>query len=223
MFSRWLAAPQPDWPASAVATGFLCFDDDGPDGLPPELARFLEAGPPPVVFTLGSSAVHDPGRFYEHGAEAARRLGLRSVLLVGREPRWKPSALPQDCAVFDYAPYSQLFPRCAAIVHQGGVGTTAQCLRAGKPMLVMPFSHDQPDNAARVTRLGLARTLPRSASVRRMTRDLHSLLSDPGFAARAASIGEKVRAEDGAATAVAAIERAAANVPCRDRHAPAWP
>jgi rhamnosyltransferase subunit B len=206
LFSKVLAPPQPDWPRAAVTCGFPFLDDAGAD-VPPTLASFLDAGPPPIVFTLGSSAVHDPGSFYETGAEAARRLGRRAALLVGRDAK-PPASLPPGVAAFDYAPFSALFPRAAAIVHQGGVGTTAQALRAGVPMLVMPYSHDQPDNAARVCRLGVARTISRERfTPDRATREIGRLLADPSYAARASEVGRLVRQEDGARAAADAIAR----------------
>ncbi len=93
-------------------------------------------------------------------------------------------------------------------MHHGGIGTTSQALRAGRPMVVVPFSHDQPDNAARCARLGVARVVPRrSASSPRLAAALHAVLDEPGVASRAAAIGERVRAERGADLAAEAIER----------------
>ncbi len=107
-----------------------------------------------------------PGDFYEQSAEAARIAGVRAVLLVGTDPRNVPRNIPRmqssSICVARYAPYSKLFPRAALIVHQGGVGTTAQAMRAGRPMLVMPYSHDQPDNARRMRRLGVAGVIQRA-------------------------------------------------------------
>ena len=104
------------------------------------------------------------GDFYEESLKAARLLGRRAVLLVGSRPGRLPvGPLGSDAWACAYAGHAQLFPRAAAVVHQGGVGTTAQALRAGVPMLVVPFAHDQPDNAARVRRLGVARVLSRRA------------------------------------------------------------
>lgn len=208
MFSSHFAAKQPDWPPQTLVTGFPFFDEDGDAGLPPGLARFLDEGEPPIVFTLGSSAVMDAGDFYGVAAAAAGRLGRRAVLLVGRDTPNRPASLPDGVAALDYAPYSQLFPRAAAIVHQGGVGTTGQAMRAGRPMLVMPYGHDQPDNAERVRRLGISRTVPRRAfTVDRAARELARILGDPSFAARAADVGRAVASEDGARSAADAIER----------------
>jgi len=207
LFSKLLADKQPDWPRQAVITGFPFHDKDGEAGMPSELIRFLEAGPPPFVFTLGSSAVLDAGTFYEHSATAARLLGQRAVLLVGKDPRNRPASLPDDIVAFDYAPYSELFPRAAAIVHQGGMGTTAQAMRSGRPMLVMPYAHDQPDNADRVTRLGIARTIPRHRyTPARATADLRQLLDNPAYSQRASEVGAELRQEDGVRAACDAMD-----------------
>lgn len=207
LFSPHFAGPQPDWPPQAVVTGFPFFDRDGEAGLSPDLARFLDDGPPPIVFTLGTSAVLDPGRFYEESAEAARRLGHRAVLLVGREPNNRRASLPEGIAAFDYAPYSELMPRAAAVVHQGGIGTTAQALRSGRPMLVVPFAHDQPDNADRAARLGVARVVPRARyDAARASKALGRLLREPSYRARASEVAEWIHAEDGVGTACDALE-----------------
>ncbi len=152
-FSRWLVDKQPDWPAQTVVTGFPWFDQDGSTGLPPALAQFLDGGPSPIVFTLGTALATDAGPFYESSARAARLLGRRAVLIL-KDPRNRLPTLPEGVAAFDYAPFSELFPRAAAIVHHGGIGTTGLAMRSGRPMLVMPCAWDQPDNAERVARLG---------------------------------------------------------------------
>jgi UDP:flavonoid glycosyltransferase YjiC (YdhE family) len=206
LFSPLLGAPQPDWPPNAHATGFAFYDRlDKSQGLPPELERVLDSGPPPIVFTLGTSAVMDARDFFVESARAAAQLGRRAVLLIGRDPANAPAApLP---------PYSEIFPHAAAIVHQGGAGTTAQALRSGRPMLVVPFAHDQPDNAARVVRLGVARDIGRSRyRAARVASELRELLDDPGYAARASDAGRRVQAEDGVAAACELIERRLAAV-----------
>jgi rhamnosyltransferase subunit B len=205
MFSPSIGAPQPDWPANVHLTGFAFYDRHEP--MPASLSAFLDAGEPPIVFTLGSAAVFHPGSFYRDSAAAAERVGRRAVLLVGSEPHNLPPASDR-VAVAAYAPYSELFPRCAAVVHQGGIGTTAQALRAGRPMLIVPFSHDQPDNAARMVRLGVAKSLSRRRySVDTASSALRSLLEDPAYAARAATHGARVQREDGASAAADIVER----------------
>ena len=110
----------------------------------------------------------------------------------------------------DSAPHQLLFPRASAIVHQGGIGTTAQALRSGHPMLIVPHAHDQPDNAFRVTNLGVARTVfPRRYKAARVARELERLLGDAAYRERSASVAEIVRAEGGADAAAEALERIA--------------
>jgi rhamnosyltransferase subunit B len=207
MFSPSIGAPQPDWPANVHLTGFAFYDHHEP--MPASLSEFLDAGEPPIVFTLGSAAVYHPGSFYRDSAAAAARIGRRAVLLVGTEPHDLPTASDR-VAVAAYAPYSELFPRCAAVVHQGGIGTTAQALRAGRPMLIVPFSHDQPDNAARMVRLGVAKALSRrDYDVDTASSALRTLLENPTYTAEALSHGARVQQEDGARAAADVIERTA--------------
>ena len=206
LFSRVLASPQPDWPPNVAVTGSVFYN--GPGLLQPELEAFLEAGPAPVVFTLGSSAVAAAGRFYEESVDAVRRLRVRAVLLTGGFERNVPRGSPTgDTFVVDRAPHQLLFPRAAAVVHPGGAGTLAQALRAGRPMLVVPHAFDQPDNAARAWRLGVARTVPQSRyRARRVARELELMLSDRRMHARAEDAGAIVRSEGGAVGAAAALD-----------------
>lgn len=207
MFSPVLAEPQLDWPANTVLTGFTFYDgSDGDEQLSPELEQFLNSGEPPIVFTLGSAAVVSPGQFYEESVQAVRRLDRRAVLLMGKNA--PPVDLPNSMIAVNYAPYSQLFSRACAIVHQGGVGTTAHALRAGRPTLVTPYSVDQPDNAARVERLGTSRTVSRKQyTAKRVAKQLNELLDNPNYAARAVEIGAIIRAESGVNVACDAIEK----------------
>lgn len=211
LFSRVLAAPQADWPPSARLSGFLFRDDPAAAALDPELEAFLDSGPPPIVFTLGTSAVAVAGSFYEESLLAARALGRRAVLMVGDDPANLPrSTLGADAVAVPRAPHAALFARAAAVVHHGGIGTLGQALRAGRPMLVVPWSHDQPDNARRALRIGVAGILsPRRYRADRAAHAIGRLLADPAIAARAAAIGSRVRAEDGVRTACEAIEEAA--------------
>lgn len=204
LFSRVMAEPQADWPPHMRVTGFVFYN--GPAVLPPELEAFLNAGEAPVVFTLGSSAVGAAGRFYHESAEAAARMGVRAVLLTGGFAANIPSRVPDGVLLVDEAPHQLLFPRARAVVHQGGAGTTAQALRAGCPMLVVPHSHDQPDNAFRVARLGVARTLfPGRYAAARAAGELRALLDDATYRERAAATAAIVTREGGAEEAAGAI------------------
>lgn len=214
LFSKVLGERQPDWPADAVQTGFCFYDGiDDLGKMPAGLSEFLDAGDPPIVFTLGSAAVMDAGDFFEISSEAAKRLGRRAVLLYGvlNQP---PKALDENIAGFDYAPYSLVFSRAACVVHQGGVGTTGQALRAGVPQIVMPYSHDQPDNAARLRRLGVAEIITRAEyNAETAAAAIETILSNAAYAGKAAAIGSIVRSEHGTSAACDAIELALASAP----------
>ena len=208
LYSPLLGPRQPDAPENFDVVGYAAYDSDtgGPAILPPALDAFLAAGPAPLVFTLGSAAVNIPGAFYRESLAAARRLGRRAVLLVG--PDGDPSVAEgaDDAVALAYAPYSLLFPRAAAIAHQGGVGTTQQALRAGRPQLVVPHLGDQFDNGARIARLGVGTTLAREAyRSHAVATRLEGLLDDVDLTATAARFGEIATREDGAAKAVARI------------------
>ena len=206
MFSSLLAAPQPDWPPNTLATGFPFYDQaEHGQEIDPDLERFLDTGPPPVIFTLGSSAVQQPGRFYQESLAAIRSLGCRAVLLMGGNSLSEP--LPPGTVAFPYAPFSRIFPRAAAIVHQGGIGTCAQALVSGRPMLVVPFAFDQPDNAARLQRMGVARVIARANYTgRRAHLELEHLLNDASYTERAAAVARKLAEENGVRAACEAIE-----------------
>jgi rhamnosyltransferase subunit B len=209
LFSRVLGVEQKDWPANTVITGFAFYDaDSGNAKLPPNLEQFVASGEAPVVFTLGSAAVLAAGDFYDVSAKAALALQVRAVLLIGTDPRNKPKdALPESICVAEYAPFSKLFASASIVVHQGGVGTTAQCLKAGRPMLIMPYSHDQPDNARRMKRLGVAKVIQKcDYAPEKVTRKVRAILDDPKLARRSAEVAEQLRNEDGVKTACDALE-----------------
>ncbi len=207
MFSKVLGKPQPDWHRPTLQTGFCFYDGQEDLGkMPADLKDFLDAGEPPIVFTLGSAAVMDARDFFEQSAAAARILNRRAVLLYGIFNE-APKFTDETIAAYDYAPYSLVFPRAACVVHQGGVGTTAQVLRAGVPHLIMPFSHDQPDNAARCERLGVARVVSRNRyKAENAARKLHQILERENYKTNAVEAGKIVRAEHGTKMACDAIE-----------------
>ena len=203
LFSQVLAAPQKDWPQPTFQSGFAFYD--APEALPPALVDFLAAGPAPVVFTLGSAAVHAPGDFYKESLEAIQRLGCRGVLLMGDNP--PPETLPDTVLALPYAPFGKLFAHARCVVHQGGVGTCGQALAAGVPALVVPYSHDQPDNALRLKRLGAALVLARKAYRADRVVPLLEQLLTPQYAQQAQLAAQRMAREPGALGAVEAIER----------------
>ncbi|MFA5056570.1 MAG: glycosyltransferase [Opitutaceae bacterium] len=193
LFPDWFAAPQPDWPPRCRLAGFPLYDLGDHLELTPELERFLAGGPPPVLFTPGSAMAH--GReFFATALEACRRLGRRGIFATAHGDQL-PSPLPATVQAVDYVPFSRLMPRVAAVVHHGGIGTLSQALAAGVPQLVMPMAHDQPDNARRLVRLGVAQRLyPSQFTPGRVTAALQTLLQDPAVHVACVAAAGKVHA-----------------------------
>ena len=157
LFPEWFGPRQPDWPPQIIHTGFPLWDEREVRPLSTEVEAFLQAGDPPVVFTPGSAMLHGHS-FFRAAVDACQRIGRRGILLT-RHAEQIPERLPQSVRHFDFVPLGQLLPRSAAIVHHAGVGTIAQGLAAGIPQVAMPMAHDQHDNAARIFRLGVGKSL----------------------------------------------------------------
>jgi UDP:flavonoid glycosyltransferase YjiC (YdhE family) len=207
LFSKLLAQPQPDFPPNTMITGFPFYDLD--DLSPPltELDSFLDEGEPPILFTLGSSLVWIAKDFYQVAVETAQKLEKRALLLIGDTRNLPSTELPQGMAAFGYAPHSLVMPRSCLVVHPGGIGTTGQALRAGRPMLIVPHGQDQPDNARRCMRLGVGRTLsPAKFTVERAAAEIKELLANPAYRDRATEVRQQVIEENGTKTACDAIE-----------------
>jgi rhamnosyltransferase subunit B len=206
LFSKYLADKEADWPQNTLITGFPFFDADESSELSPELSRFLDNGPAPLVFTLGTSAVKDARNFYVDSLAAARSLGLRAVFLTGKDNDNPMPALSSNEIAVGYAPYSKIFPRALINIHQGGAGTTGQAMRSGHPMIIMPYSHDQPDHAARIVELGIGRQIARSRYTSKSAAEaIDAILKDTSMAERSARIGQLVAEEDGVKAAVEAL------------------
>jgi UDP:flavonoid glycosyltransferase YjiC (YdhE family) len=209
LFPEWFAPPQPDWPSQVRLTGFPLFDERGLEPLPAELEAFLDGGEPPIMFTPGSAMTFGH-EFFNASAEACRLLGRRGLLLT-RHTEQVPKALPPGVRHFAYAPFSQTLPRCCASVHHGGIGTTAQALAAGKPQLIMPMAHDQFDNAARIERLGVGRSIRRKRyQAKNVAESLDRLLGDESVAAACGTIILRFHGVDALASACEEIEAFAA-------------
>lgn len=218
LWSPLFRPPATDDPPHGRICGFCHFD-----GAPPaagdegahRLEEFLHSGPSPVVFTLGSSVVHTPGAFYRVAAAACAGLGLRAVMLVGPQAQGGgggglAGVASASVGVFGYAPFSTLFPRAAAVVHHGGIGTTARAMLAGRPTVIVPFANDEFDNAKRARLLGVSQTIDaHRLTVRRLGDALQRVLDGPGVAGAAERIAAGLVKEDGPGAAVAEIERVA--------------
>ena len=205
IFPRVLGEPQASWPASARVTGFP-FLRDPSRHLLPELVDFLAAGDPPLVFTLGTTAVNEPGNFYDVSAEAARELGMRAVLVTG--PNGYVSRHDDQVIAVPWAPHDLLFAQSRAVVHQGGIGTLAEATAAGKPMIIVPYAHDQADNAWRARRLGIGEILSRRQfRTSTLIGLIHRNLNSQRLLATCSLAEHDMAREHGAETAAEAILR----------------
>jgi rhamnosyltransferase subunit B len=190
LFPRWLAAPQPDWPARVRQFGFPIVSKARP--LSDSLENFLKSGEPPLVWTHGS-ANFDIGHFQFRALEISRELNLR-CLLISLDA---PAAVSDNALHVAHARFEDLFPRCKAVVHHGGIGTTAKCIAAGVPQLIIPRSHDQPDNAQRIVKLGLGKALSyRHTNTARLAATLRQLLASATISRRCREFQQRVLKTD---------------------------
>ncbi len=214
LFPDWFGAPAPDWPAQTRLCGFPMFDERGAAELPAELEAFLQAGDAPILFTPGSAMQHGQA-FFQAAMEACRVLSRRALFLT-MYPGQLPANLPATIRHFSYIPFSQVFPQAAAVVHHGGIGTTAQGLAAGVPQLIMPMGFDQPDNADRLVRLGVGDALPvRYFTGSKLVGKLHKLLQ-PEVRRRCAEVASRFASERPLERICAAIEEVG-TAPCAAR------
>ncbi|WP_229217286.1 nucleotide disphospho-sugar-binding domain-containing protein [Massilia forsythiae] len=195
LFPEWFAPTQPDWPQPLLRAGFPLFDPNPDAPLSPELARFLDEGPAPLVFTHGTA--NTQSRAYFNAARAAvQQLGLRAVFLTVHRDQL-PADLPPSILWQAYVPLRRMLPHAALLAHHGGIGTTAEALRAATPQLVVPLAHDQFDNAMRVTALGVGASLAASrVDGTRMARVLGQVVGNAEVARRCAAVAARFGTHD---------------------------
>ena len=208
LFPDWFGPRQPDWPAVFQHASFPLWDD--PHGSPtdPELDAFLVAGTPPVIVSPGTANRH-AGPFFSAVTAALKTLDHRGLFLTGF-PEQLPPDLDDTVLVRRYVPFSAVLPKSSAFVHHGGIGTLAQGLAAGKPQLMMPMGFDQPDNAVRAERLGVARWLsPGRFTADRVTTALSELIEHAPVTKAAALWQNRLRGINGIEITCDLLERQA--------------
>jgi len=195
LFPDWFAAPPPDWPQPLCQAGFPLYDPD-PDAAPSaELRTFLAAGTAPVVFTPGTGN-RQARAYFDAAALAVGALGLRAIFLTPYRDQLPP-ILPPGVCWQEYVPLKALLPHVAALVHHGGIGTTAEAMRAGRPQLVVPLAHDQFDNAARVEALGVGAGLHASrVTPERMVAALQRVVGNAAMQERCADVAARFAGKD---------------------------
>lgn len=208
LFADWFAPEQPDWPRQARQIDFPRADLFGAANaeLDPALDDFLGSGEPPVAVTFGS-AREKSDRQLGAAIAACARLGRRCLVLSQQPPDASAASRNENVFFSGYAPLSAVLPRCAALVHHGGIGTVALALKSGTPQLVAPFAFDQFDHAARIERLGCGSSIRRSLfSERRVAKALKRLLDSPDVADSCRRVAEVFGDDDAIARACDEIE-----------------
>jgi sterol 3beta-glucosyltransferase len=201
--------PEPaDWPDTAITTGYWFLETSKTWQPPADLVEFLAAGPPPVYIGFGSMAGRDPARLTGIVLEALAQTGQRGILAKG----WgglEATTLPETVFQLDAVPHDWLFPQVAAVVHHGGVGTTAAGLRAGKPTIICPFFGDQPFWGRRVFELGVGPRpiLQKQLTVENLTAAIQQAATNEKIQQAAANLGEKICSENGVKQAINFIHR----------------
>lgn len=204
MFPEWFAKPQLDWPPQMKLAGFPVNDGRPAADLPLEIRKFCDAGKPPVAFTFGTGMMHAAELFRE-GIKACQLLEVRGILLSKFRSQL-PAQLPPSVIHCEFAPFQKLFPQCAAVVHHGGIGTTAKALAAGVPQLILPFAFDQMDNAERVRQLGCGNWLkPKQRNATQLAKGIATVITSK-VATQARTIAERFNESDGLKTAADFIE-----------------
>jgi rhamnosyltransferase subunit B len=153
LFPTWFCRQKSEWPKPMYSANFQLYDPNEAQGLSSEMTEFLEKGEAPIIFTPGT-ANRQATKYFKHALDATQRLGRRAIFLT-LFPEQIPNNLPDSILWQPYHPLIHLLPYAAAIVHHGGIGTTAEALRAGIPQLIIPMAHDQFDNAFRVQAFGV--------------------------------------------------------------------
>lgn len=206
LWPSWLRGPQRDWPRQLRLTGFIRYDGPPAESagwnLMPDATFLAER---PVLVTAGT-AMTSASDFFAAALDGVQALGL-SALFVTKYPAQLPDPLPPSVRHIAFAPFGTLLERCRAIVHHGGIGTAARALQAGIPQLMIPFSHDQFDNAHLFKRAGVASSLMRKRlKGKDIARKLEALLSSSEIKDRCHALAARLRAQDPLAETCAFIE-----------------
>lgn len=207
LWSPDLVSRPGDWGDHIDVADFVFFDQAADYRPPDDLLSFLERGAPPIFVGFGSCVVEHPEELTQTICDALQRAGRRGIVSAG----WGglgAAAPPEHIHLIDECPHDWLFPRCAAVCHHGGAGTTAAGLRAGRPTIVVPFFGDQPFWAAMVERTGAG---PKPVPIGELTverlAEAFRTCDTPEVRSRADAIGSSLRSADGADLAVKSFYR----------------
>jgi len=154
----WFASPGPHWPTGTTPVGFLASRGAVSRELPPEVQEMLERGPAPILIGSGLGPFMS-SEYYLAATEACRVLG-HPGLLVTQHAALVPKKLPKEVTWFKYVPFAEVMPRCAAVIHHGGIGTLGQAFASGIPQVALAAGNDRPYNAKCLEQTGVGVFLP---------------------------------------------------------------
>jgi UDP:flavonoid glycosyltransferase YjiC (YdhE family) len=212
-YSKHVIPIPTDWGDSNIVTGYWFLEPAGEWQPSSSLLKFLESEPPPVYIGFGSMINQDPKETASTVIAALARSGQHGIIGSG----WsgiQEEDLPDFVHIVGSVPHTWLFPRMAAVVHHGGVGTTAAGLRAGVPSIITPFFGDQLYWAHRAFELGVGpKPIPKKQlDTEKLSRAITIAVSDEAMKEKAADLGCKIRNENGVSAAVRALEQTFSSV-----------
>jgi MGT family glycosyltransferase len=198
-----------DWDNNKFITGYWFLNSEENWHPPTNLISFIESGSPPIYIGFGSMNNRDPEATAKTIIEAVLKSKQRAILQSG----WgglQADDLPDSIYMINSIPHTWLFPQMAAVVHHGGVGTTAAGLRAGIPNIIVPFFADQPFWGLRISELGVGpNPIPRKKlSINSLATAIEFSVSNSRVISNAKHLREKINRENGITTAIKIIENA---------------
>lgn len=194
LYPDWWGGDHPDWPPQVVTTGFPFWDRAEYESLSPKLQQFLDQAEKVIVFSPGASGGHSDANF-DVFARSCEATGCHGLVLTSKPPA--KQIAPHRVRFERYVPFRKLLPRVSAVIHHAGIGTSAQCLAAGVPQVVVPTLYNQPDTAIRLEHLGVARHIPaRRLNEETLTRALQEVIASPEVASSCHAIADRMRGRD---------------------------
>jgi len=164
----------------------------------------------PIVYASMGTLQNRLLPVFQKIAEACNRDDVQLVISLGGggEPS-DVSPLVGDPLVVSFAPQLELIERASLVITHAGMNTVTECIAAGKPMLAIPVTSDQPGVAARVKRAGCGEVVSIARlSVKRIRRALDKLLSDDNYALKAQKFAALNKNAGGVTKAANIIESA---------------
>jgi UDP:flavonoid glycosyltransferase YjiC (YdhE family) len=214
LFPEWFSPPKPDWPKNTILPGFPLPNHSFDSFDMTEVNAFLDAGPPPLVFTQ-SSVSKEAHEYFATSIEIAQRTKNRAIFLTPH-PELLPNNIPDDMKYFPYVPLEHLLTRAKAHLHHGGIGTIAHTLKAGIPQVTVPMVYDQPDNCLRLDPLKVSLNLkPRQYRAKKVAPKIADLISSKEVQARCKDYADRIRKTDPLRTIAETLELLAEGKPIK--------